>query len=157
MIVPQFWAESRAQHKEKGRQVTVRRFGWSDTSLAEAQANADDRTQEALRRVLSGETTLPRREPKVPYNGADGVPIREEIVDRYGSAIITRNSYGARCLNTPNVLFADLDFESEPSCLFIVAVIIPLLVGAGAVGWQTKDTRVASPWRLWPFSLAGCW
>jgi len=36
------------------------------------------------------------------------VPIREEIVSRHGDTIITRNSYGARCLNTPNALFADI-------------------------------------------------
>jgi len=95
MIVPQFWAEGRVRGRHDGRQVTVRRFGWSDTSQADAQANADDRAAEALRRVLAGER-LDRREPKVPYNGADGLPIREEIVARHGDTIITRNSYGAR-------------------------------------------------------------
>jgi hypothetical protein len=40
----------------------------------------------------------------MPYNGAAGVPIREEIVGRHGETVITRNSYGARCLNMPNVL-----------------------------------------------------
>ena len=44
------------------------------------------------------------REPRMPYNGAAGVPIREEIVGRHGETVITRNSYGARCLNMPNVL-----------------------------------------------------
>jgi hypothetical protein len=133
MIVPQFWAEGRAQFREKKKSVTVRRFGWSDASEAEAQANADARAQEALRRVLSGEK-LRRREPKIPYNGADGMPIREEIVARHGDTIITRNSYGARCLNTPDVLFADVDFETgstEPfSCIFIaVAFIAAITLG----------------------------
>src|SRR5688572_28381771 len=114
MIVPQFWAEARAQHRKKDRQVTIRRFGWSDASQAEAQANADARAAEALARVLAGEDLL-RREPKIPYNGAAGVPIREEIVARHGEDVITRNSYGARCLNTPDVLFADVDFPTEPS------------------------------------------
>ena len=45
MIVPQFWAEGRLQHRAKGRQVTVRRFGWSDVSQDEAQANADARVK----------------------------------------------------------------------------------------------------------------
>ncbi|MCB1276037.1 hypothetical protein [Prosthecobacter sp.] len=113
MIVPQFWAEGRAQHKEPGRQVTVRRFGWSDLSEEDAQANANDRANEALQRVLAGDN-LARREPKVSYNGADGVPIREEIVSRHGDAVITRNSYGALCLNTPDVLFVDVDFTRLP-------------------------------------------
>ncbi len=124
MIVPQFWAESRVQYRRRDRQVTIRRFGWSDASEEEAQANADARAHAALERVLSGEN-LARREPKIPYNGAEGVPIREEIVARFGETVVTRNSYGARCLNTPNVFFADIDFSDRPppelSCLVLVA------------------------------------
>ena len=108
MIIPKYWAEARLQHRERKRQVTVRRFGWSDIGEVEAQAHADARVREALERVLAGET-LPRRERRVAYNGAEGVPIREEIVDRAGDTVITRNGYGALCLNTPNVLFADID------------------------------------------------
>ena len=112
MIVPKYWAEGSAQHRVKGRQTTVRRFGWSHVSQEEAQASADSRTADALRRILAGEK-LEKREPKVAYNGAEGVPIREEIVVEHGDTIITRNSYGALCLNTPNVLFADVDFASH--------------------------------------------
>lgn len=112
MIVPQFWAEGRIQKRQEGKQVTVRRFGWSDTSQADAQQHADARAEEAFLRVWAGEK-LPPRDPKTPYNGADGIPIREEIVDRLNETIITRNSYGARCLNTPDVFFADIDFEDE--------------------------------------------
>ena len=133
MIIPQFWAEGRAQAHHAGRSFTVRRFGWSDASLAEAQANADARAAEALERVLSGEN-LRRRELKVPYNGADGLPIREEIVARYGDTVITRNSYGARCLNTPNALFADIDYSLVPpyplACLTFL-VLPALAIGAG--------------------------
>ncbi len=114
MIVPQYWAEGRIQHRKSGRQVTIRRFGWSDESLEAAQAHADARTAEALERFLAGKR-LERREPKIPYNGADGVPIREEIVYRRLDCVITRNSYGAKCLNTPNVFFADIDFAASSS------------------------------------------
>jgi hypothetical protein len=117
MIVPKYWAEGRIQQNRGGRKVTVCRFGWSDISQADAQAKADSRAKEASSRLVAGEKIL-RREPKIPYNGAEGVPIREEIVSRSGDAIITRNSYGARCLNTPNVLFADIDFALEPSFRF---------------------------------------
>ena len=101
MIVPRFWAEGRLQVRDAQRQVTVRRFGWSDESEAAAQAHADARTREALERILAGES-LPRRDHKVPYNGAEGLPIREEILERHGEAVITRNTYGSRCLNTPS-------------------------------------------------------
>lgn len=129
MIIPDYWAEARLQHRERGRQVTVRRFGWSDTSEAEAQAHADARVREALERVLAGES-LPRRERRVAYNGADGVPIREEIVDRHGDSVITRNGYGALCLNTPGVLFADIDFERATGCKPILLAMVAMLAFA---------------------------
>lgn len=134
MIIPHYWAEARLQHRDRKRQVTVRRFGWSDTSEAEAQAHADARVREALERVLAGEA-LPRRERRVAYNGADGVPIREEIVDRHGDSVITRNGYGALCLNTPGVLFADIDFaeRSRPrqvlaSMILVFAMVAVVLI-----------------------------
>lgn len=116
MRIPEYWAEGRARSRTRDRQVTIRRWGWSDESQADAQRHADGRAAEALQRVLAGENR-PRREPKVAYNGAEGVPIREEIVARHGPAIVTRNAYGALCLNTPDVLFADVDFRVDPGCL----------------------------------------
>ncbi|RMX06051.1 hypothetical protein D8I35_11870 [Corticibacter populi] len=108
MLVPDFWAEA-SLHGHKGRKpVTVRRHGWSNTSAAEAQAHAQARAEAALQRILAGET-LPRGEARQAYNGADGMPIREEVLARHGEQVITRNAYGAQCLNSPNVLFADVD------------------------------------------------
>lgn len=128
MIVPQFWAEARLRQREPGRQISVHRYGWSDTSQAAAQAHAESRAAEALKRLLAGEK-LERREAKRAYNGAEGVPIREEIVERHGASIITRNAYGARCLNTPDVLFADIDFSDAPGwrlgliCFVLLALL----------------------------------
>ena len=134
MIVPQYWAEARVQHKQRGRQITLRRFGWSDETQADAQANADRRAQEALEQVLAGKK-LERSEPKIPYNGAEGIPIREEIVSRHGDTIITRNSYGARCLNTPDVLFVDIDFPDSPPLRFTFSVFVLLQLCAIAAGY----------------------
>ena len=140
MIVPNFWAEARTQYRREGKQITIRRFGWSDASQDDAQHNAQARAVEALKRATSGEP-VPRRERKVPYNGANGLPIREEVVARYGETVITRNSYGARCLNTPGVLFADIDFPQAAgsgmfrgSALFLLAaaaVVVYLMAAAG--------------------------
>ncbi len=138
MIIPQYWAEARAQRRSQGRQMTVRRFGWSDVSQAEAQAHAERRAQEALERRWDGERLL-QHEPKVPYNGADGVPIREEIVARHDQVVITRNAYGARCLNTPNVLFADVDFAWRPSFRLIILTMVCLLALALLAGWQSES------------------
>lgn len=135
MIIPGHWAEARVRHRDRERRITVQRFGWSDIDAAAAQAHAEARAREAMDRVLAGEA-LPRRERRVAYNGAEGVPIREEIVDRHGDSVITRNAYGALCLNTPDVLFADIDFavESRPGhvlaamALVFSSVLFALLV-----------------------------
>src|SRR4249920_633005 len=140
MLVPEFWAEATAKYLKRGNQVTIRRFGWSNESQQDAENLAESRAQDALLRVLAGEKLL-RREPKVPYNGAEGVPIREEIVARHGDAVVTRNMYGARCLNTPNVLFVDVDFEdvavaSPKGCAVQFALTLALAGMAFAMGWH---------------------
>jgi len=133
MIVPAYWAEARVQQRAGDRQVTVRRFGWSDAGQDDAQAMADARAAEATRRIVAGEP-LPGREPKVPYNGAAGVPIREEITGRQGSVVVTRNSYGARCLNVPDVLFADIDFEARSPWRASLVLLAVLALGAVFAG-----------------------
>jgi hypothetical protein len=117
MIVPQYWAEARIREIIHERQVTVRRFGWSDLSVEDAQRHAEARAREAMNRIESGEP-LPRREPKVPYNGAEGVPIREEIVARHGDVIIM-----------------DIDFPQGPSargCFLLFLAPLVLALGFGS-------------------------
>ncbi|RYF31572.1 MAG: hypothetical protein EOO26_13060 [Comamonadaceae bacterium] len=138
MIVPQYWAEGRIQQQVAGQQVTVRRFGWSDDSPVAAQAHADQRTREAFERIASGETTLARRERKRAYNGADGVPIREEILERHGDTVITRNGYGARCLNTPDVMFMDIDFETPMTGGALGYAVAPALIAGLLAGYTGK-------------------
>jgi hypothetical protein len=114
MIVPEFWADAKRTCEANGRKLTLKRFGWSDVDMESAQHHAEARLAEAIKNFESG--AKPRKsEPKIAYNGADGVPIREEIISRHGDTIITRNGYGALCLNTPNVLFGDIDFVHEAS------------------------------------------
>lgn len=134
MIVPEFWAEGRVQERLQGRQVTMRRFGWSDTSQDEAQRHADARAREALALLAAGQHVA-RRELKLAYNGAEGVPIREEILSRHDAAVVTRNLYGARCLNTPDVLFADIDFSVVLGPRLGLSVLVLLELGAAAIGW----------------------
>lgn len=136
MIVPEFWAESRQQKRQNGKLITVRRFGWSETSQAEAQQHAETRATAALERLLAGEK-LQRREPKLPYNGAEGVPIREEVLARHGDCVITRNVYGAHCLNTPHVLFVDIDLEKRAPLRYTLLLLATLLLTALAVYLMT--------------------
>lgn len=113
MIVPEYWAEAVERNRHNGRSLTVRRYGWSDESAEAAQQHAQARAREALDAIQSG-AKLSRREVRSNY-GIEGVPIREQIVARHNDVVITRNSYGALCLNTPDVLFADVDLEARPS------------------------------------------
>lgn len=94
---------------------------------------ADDRARDALARLLSGEKLL-RSEPRRAYNGADGVPIREERLSVHGDAVITRNSYGAHCLNTPNALFADVDLADAPGAPLTLLFLVIGVAAAFAVG-----------------------
>lgn len=133
MLVPKFWAEARARKRTRRKQVTVRRFGWSDESEAAAWAMADARAKAALAELLEGRKVA-RRERRQPYNGSEGVPIREEIIATHGEVVLTRNSYGAVCLNTPNVFFADIDFHDEASCGLYLAVVACLTILGVVVG-----------------------
>ncbi len=108
MIVPEFWSEAKEQFRVDGKSRTLRRFGWSDVSVEDALQKAQERVRDAVGRAKTGESVR-NADRKIPYNGADGLPIREEIVERHGETVITRNSYGALCLNTPDVLFTDID------------------------------------------------
>jgi hypothetical protein len=152
MNIPKFWAEARRQQRQKGKQVTVRRFGWSRTSQAEAQANAEARTADAFQRILAGED-LWRREFKQAYNGAEGVPIREEIVAEHGDLVITRNSYGALCLNTERVLFADVDFDTELDSRLGLVIGLAMLIPAAWLSWRTGTGVLFFPLAVLGFAL----
>jgi hypothetical protein len=131
MIVPEFWADAKRTCEANGKKLTIKRFGWSDVDIESAQRHAEIRLDDAIKIFESGKTTR-KSEPKTAYNGADGVPIREEIISRHGDTIITRNGYGALCLNTPNVLFGDIDFVYESSfkiSLIIFCVLLAISLG----------------------------
>ncbi len=118
MLVAKYWAEARLQHKfsarkQKNSQITIRRLGWSNESQQAAEAIAQQRAKEAMQQAIQdpeASSLQARRENAGEgYNGADGLPIREEIVEENNKSVITRNSYGALCLNTPDVMFIDID------------------------------------------------
>lgn len=139
MIVPEFWAEAKLRERVDGHQVTIKRFGWSDESEVAAQAHADKRAKEAMARALGGEKVR-RVDHKVAYNGAEGLPIREEIIEKHDDIVITRNTYGALCLNTPDVLFADIDLDTAPPraltrALLVVLLTLSAIVSYGYQSW----------------------
>lgn len=107
--------------------------------MAAAEEMARQRASEALDRILSGEA-LPRRERRTGYGGAFGLPIREEVLERHGPDVITRNSYGAQCLNTPHLLIADVDFTDGASWTLIIATFGVLMVLAIAAANHFDST-----------------
>lgn len=139
MLIPRYWAEARLQTKTPAKkQITVRRWGWSDESQDAARAHAENRTKDAMDRILRGEN-LRRRETKDPYGLNEGVPIREEVVSRHGEIAVTRNSYGALCLNTPNVFFADVDTRWRgASNLHPLGFILLVLAGLSIGIWKNS-------------------
>jgi len=116
MIIPRFWSEAQRQARlPEGERFLVRRFGWSATSQEDADTHARQRLEDALAVAESGGKkalgSFTRLERKAAYGGSDGLPIREEIVREAldGDVVLTRNSYGALCLNTPVAMFVDVD------------------------------------------------
>lgn len=141
MIVPEFWAEAKRSCTLNKRTITVKRFGWSDIDQHAAQLLADQRLEQAVADLQSGKK-ISRQERKTAYNGAEGVPIREEIIDRAGDAVITRNGYGARCLNVPDVLFGDVDvYDAGAGAGLQLAIFFALLIMSTAIIFFT-----GAPW-----------
>lgn len=144
MIIPLFWASASRTHRADKRQFTVQRWGWSSQSQQAAQAHADARADQALDRVIYEwpSPTVLKREPKTPYNGAEGVPIREEVLEDRGDVVVTRNAYGAMCLNASGAMFVDIDrdqVEAIPKGSTPATIITGLILGVIAwrmAGWQ---------------------
>lgn len=129
MQIPEHWAEARVEGKVNGKKRVIRRFGWSDVSDDAARENATRRANDAMRELQAGKA-VPPREPKLSYGGL-GLPIREQILAKNGDVVITRNSYGAHCLNVPDVLFADVDVSlrlSWPQTVFLLGSVTSLIV-----------------------------
>ena len=135
MIIPRYWSLARETMRwtetfgaPRRRQLTVSRWGWSSVSQEDADKNAQERLKNLVDKGVPEYRN--RKEPKVPYNGAEGVPIREEIVEELPLCTVTRNSYGARVLNTPSVLIVDVDKDTmywPDKPWFYVAVVLSLL------------------------------
>jgi hypothetical protein len=142
MLVPRYWSEAKGTRPVDGRQLSLRRFGWSDDSEAEATAHAESRLAAAFTQAANGEP-VEQRDRKVPYNGAEGLPIREEVIDSFEDCVLTRNAYGALCLNTPDVLFADIDVETPSTAPFGCLAFLTLAFGAVIAGSAVGSTALA--------------
>ncbi len=150
MFIPRHWSEASHREPLPGRgQVTVRRFGWSSTSQTDADAHARRRVEDAVAALRKGGPkaleAFTRRERAVAYAGTDGLPIREEIVTELAAldAVVTRNAYGAACLNTTRAMFVDVDAKTSKAGLAGCAGALIGLVAGAAAGPLAFAT---SPW-----------
>ena len=106
MQIPRHWARVKgATEDPTGKPYALSVWGWSANSKAEAAQVAERRLAEARARIARG---APRHEAY--FYGK--TPLREEIVRAVGgdgSAVVTRNRYGALVLNAARVPFIDVD------------------------------------------------
>ncbi len=161
MLIPKYWASASAPAQNRWRHtVTVRRWGWSDDSQQAAEAHAQERLRQALAAYAQGQASAHENRPG--YNGAQGLPICEEVLARHGSAVLTRNSYGAHCINTPDVLFADVDDAQytgyDIGCLIALLALVTLLC---ALYWllspACKPPRSPQPFYISCALLLSAW
>jgi len=137
MLIPKYWAQYKQRFELSetaentsdmfnSKQATIKRYGWSDISQAEALAHAKSRVNETHQRWLDGEDIV-RRERREEYNESNGIPIREQIISKQSFSergltvgglesqasdtqlIVTRNSYGAQVANVNNIAIIDVD------------------------------------------------
>ncbi|MFW2177422.1 MULTISPECIES: hypothetical protein [unclassified Moraxella] len=136
MKIPNYWSSHRIDFDYKNKPREVFRFGWSDISLEDAKNHAIARCEDARTRILAGEKYIKRYDGKGKYLDESGLPIREQVVERYDNlnAVTTINSYGATCLNVENVLILDIDndyFDNQ----FLPIIATELLPVKHISGW----------------------
>ena len=125
MLIPDHWFEAhRRVESPDGRVRTFYRWGWSVDEPDAAERHAEERLDRAEQRFLAG-GEVPSRIAKSTY-GVEGTPIREEVIGRFDRHVLTRNTYGATCLNTPDGFFADIDVEDCFGLFFGAAVLVGL-------------------------------
>jgi hypothetical protein len=108
MHVPIYWRRELREARIDGKPYRLSAWGHSDTGPEEARADARQRLGRT-RQILEGHL-----KPNAYEYYADALrEVRLGIFDDEADpfAIITRNGYGSRVLNTARVMFVDIDVE----------------------------------------------
>jgi hypothetical protein len=114
MHIPPVWVNAKSDGRTPdGRRLPVSVWGWGNDH-GSARKEAESRLQRLLARIGRGD-------PFPDRYGYGSRPLREEILEIFESeipgqpeAILTRNSYGAKVVNTARLLFLDIDLEPTP-------------------------------------------
>jgi hypothetical protein len=126
MHFPKYWA--------KGTRDGLSVWRWSDSSVTDARAKAEEAVERLISRFKDGVLS------KKHYAYADR-PLMEPVVREVGvgsgdgKAVITRNRYGALVLNTDKVMFVDVDMPDEPISL---GGMLKSLLGRKGTEWEQK-------------------
>jgi len=107
--IPKFWASvTGSARNTRDEDVALKCFGYSDSGVSEARAQARTTLTRLIERVRDGA-------PWPDRYGYGDRPIREEILRELRSptesldGYLTRNGYGATVLNSAGLLFGDID------------------------------------------------
>lgn len=122
MKIPKQWQkESRSAIDASGKSFPLTAWGWGDTP-DEARERAKTRLDALASKVALGKRFADLRAslsaPQEAYTYGRG-PLREEILQELSlaggdaKAIVTRNRYGAKVLNTDGVLILDIDLPAS--------------------------------------------
>jgi len=137
MHIPKYWFRATTVNPTTPHKIV--RWGWSDRS----QEEAEDHAQERLNQAMST-TSISEALPLDDYT----TPIREEILQDFGTSVITQTQLGYFCLNTPYIAIADVDFNIPPSKRYILTATSILLMSAFIL------LLLAPLWPIW-ISLFG--
>lgn len=144
MKIARFWKNStlKTNHPD-GRPIEVIAWGWSADDPAEAQHQADERSQRSAKRIISG-GPFPDT-----YDTYGDRPAREEILREIKNdegetiAMLTRNRYGAVVLNTADLMFIDIDVPT-PRSLGIIGAIKSLFGNKPEDPFVVAQKRIAA-------------
>ncbi len=111
MKFPRYWAKGTYTGRSRdGKEITIKAYGWSSTSVDEARQRGVVRARSVVERGIGS-----GKKNEYEYGNA---PFREEViesidVDAEQVGIVSRNRYGALVLNASRVMFVDVDFPVE--------------------------------------------
>lgn len=106
MYIPRYWHRA----ADTGTAGTPSAWGWGDTA-DEARRKADERLRSLRDRISRGDGWP----EKYAYGNR---PLKEQILETIGDAdapdaIVSRNHFGSKVLNTARLLFLDIDLAAE--------------------------------------------
>ncbi len=119
MNIPKYWEKKEVTFDIDGREAICNIWGHSDGDPEAARQMIEEKipqVEEAIRRRWEDEDGKYARGYKGDYYTVDFIRehrLEEISQDSEEIAVITRNSYGSKIINCPEVMFVDIDTEEE--------------------------------------------